>query len=405
MSDTKTKTLPTASEGSETFNFDGVFREVNNSETRSQLYAAQKSVQNGCWKEAEDILNAEICKLSKGHDRRNLELVLSEIRRYQKHNIENSVKADSSVNWNQVYSRKPELFFELYTELPQSLFTIKTWKMSDVDAPDRVLVGRRLLSHLWITNNIRELHCSRISASMLLGVLIDHRVQEDGIAIYYRPFTDQEKKFVMHDIITNRLKDVEIVFPYPPLQGVAKTEIHCPDEGWEIDEALALSMGEGEVILRDYSIKILRTLNKDELYLFDPACSTGQFLSTMKSAFPKSFAFGQDLSPCMAKYAKNRLDESRCANAADPQIPDETADVSFVRFANSEVIKTVVARSMLEPLMKPVKTGGLLIIFGHTPVLVGSYDLLMRNDILIEQCVGGDLVYDGIFQYYVVKKV
>ncbi|OWF39958.1 hypothetical protein KP79_PYT04290 [Mizuhopecten yessoensis] len=400
MNEERRGSLKTASDGDETFNFDGVFRDVNDKNTRVKLYSAQASVKDGKWTEAETILNETIKSLSEGHDQRNLKLVLREIERYQKFHIAMASPAVSGINWIDVCERKPEMYFEKFDELPQSIFTLKNWRLAE-----NVLVGRRLLSHQWIANKIRELHCSHVRAGMLLGVLVDQRVQEDGILVYYYPLTAKEKRFYMHDVVSNHLRDIELVFPFPPLQSIMKTEIHCPDEGWEIDEKLALQLGEGEVFLREYSVKFLKSLGREDLFLFDPACSTGQFLSTMKAGLPNCFTFGQDLSSCMVKYAKNRVDEARCANALDPQVPDETADVEFVRFINSEVVKAKEARIMIEPLLKPLKTGGYMITFGHTPVLVSAADFKMSGRFEIMQCVGGDPEWDGIFQYYVCKKI
>lgn len=399
MSDERRGSLKTATDGDEAFNFDGVFRDVNDKNTRVKLYSAQAYVKDGEWAKAKTILKETIASLEEGHDRRNLELVLREIERYQKFSVDATISSASDINWLEVCERKPEMHFEKYDELPQSVFMIKNWRKTG-----NILVGRRLLSHQWIANNIRELHCSLIRAGMVLGVLADQRVQEDGVVVYYYPLTAEEKQFYMQDVFINHLKDTEIVFPYPPLQTVMKTEIHCPDEGWEIDEKLALQLGEGEVFLRKFSVSFLKSLERDDLFLYDPACSTGQFLATMKSGLPNSYTFGQDLSPCMVKYAKNRLDEVRCANAVHPQVPPETADVEFVRFINSEVLKTKDARNMIEPLLRSLKSGGYLVTFGHTPVLVSAVDFRMASGLEIVQCIGSDSEWNGIFQYYVCKK-
>lgn len=402
MSTERKGSLPTATGGHDTFDFDGVFRDVNDKDTRVRLYSAQACVKDGKWAEAEQILKDAIGDSPEGHDQRNLKIVLREVERYQQYHIDISCPSATGIHWEEVCARKPEMYFEKFDELPQSIFVMKFWRAAD--SQNHVLVGRRLLSHQWIANKIRELHCSHVRAGMLLGVLADERVQEDGVLVYYYPLTAEEKRFHMHDVVTKHLNDIEIAFPFPPLQTPLKTEIHCPDEGWEIDETLALQLGEGEVFLRDYSIKFLKTLGREDLFLFDPACSTGQFLATMKSGFPNSFTFGQDLSPCMVKYAKHRVDEARCANALDPQVPDETADVEFVRFINSEVLKARDARLMIGPLLKPLKTGGYMITFGHTPVLVSTSDFKMSERFEILQCVGGDPEWDGVFQYYVCKK-
>lgn len=392
--------LPTATDGHPTFQFDGVFREVNNKDTREKLYAAQKCISGNDWSKAKTMISELIEETEDDHDLRNVKLILQEIELYQKRQIDASVQPAIKVDLAEVRQRRPEMYFENFKELPQSIFVLKNGTGSE----QVTFVGRRILSHQWIANKIRELHCSLITASMLFGVMVDHRIQEDGIIIYYRPLLPAEKKFIMHDIVERNLKQTELVFPYPALQHINKEEIHCPDEGWEIDENLALQLGEGEVYLRDYSVQFLKSLGTEELRLYDPACSTGQFLYTMKSALPNSYTIGQDLSRFMVQYAVKRVDEIHVGNAIEPKIADDSADVMFVRFINSEVLKAVDARSMIKPLLRSIKKGGYMVIFGHTPVLVSNADLEMQAEVKIIQSVGGDKKYDGVFQYYVCKK-
>jgi len=64
----------------------------------------------------------------------------------------------------------------------------------------------------------------------------------------------------------------------------------------------------------------LKSLGRDDLRLYDPACSTGQFLSTMREALPKAYLIGQDLSAHMVSFAKKRVDEIYCGNAVQPKV-------------------------------------------------------------------------------------
>ena len=403
-SNTKAGTLPTGNSinGDSTFHFDGIFRDVNDKNTREKLYAAQQQLTDNRWEDAKNQLRSIINDIQDGHDKRNIKLVLKEVELYEKRHIDTSIEPAKKVDWEDVCSREVEIYFEPYDELPQSIFTLKQWNSKY--GQQRVMMGRRILSHQWIASKIRELHCSHITASMLLGLMVDYRVRDDGYVVYYHPLTAAEKKFIMQDIIQNRLKDMEIVYPYPPLVTEYKTEIVCPDQGWEVDESLVLTMGESEVILREYSAEFLKALNKEHLRMYDPGCSTGQFLWAMKQALPSSYTMGQDLSSQMAKYASKRVDEVHCGNAMVPKVADETSDVVFVRFINSEIPKAKDARKFIPPLSKTVKKGGHLVIFGHTPVLVSAADLLMEGNLTLEQCVGGDAKWDGIFQYYVCRK-
>ena len=81
---------------------------------------------------------------------------------------------------------------------------------------------------------------------MLLGTLEDQRLREDGLVVYFRPFSDNEKLYVMGRMM-GTLTEGELVFPFPVLQPGTLKELSCPPDGWEIDEPLAEQLGEGEV--------------------------------------------------------------------------------------------------------------------------------------------------------------
>ena len=71
-------------------------------------------------------------------------------------------------------------------------------------------------------------------------------MREDGLVVYFRPFSDNEKLYVMQRMMGD-LTDGELVFPFPVLQPGTMKELSCPPDGWEIDEPLAEQLGEGEV--------------------------------------------------------------------------------------------------------------------------------------------------------------
>ena len=52
-----------------------------------------------------------------------------------------------------------------------------------------------------------------------------------------------------------------------------------------VDEGFAALLGSGEERLRDYSIQFLKEAGYDKPLLYDPACSTGQFLSTLSNNY------------------------------------------------------------------------------------------------------------------------
>lgn len=399
MSEERRRSLATASEGNTDFAFVGIFRDIHAKEEREKLYKAQDFVSKNKWDEAKALLKEALTDNIDDHDVRNLTLILEEVERYQARAIPECTKAADGINWDEVSRRPVFKYFEKFNEIPQGIFFLRS------NANDRLIVGRRILSHQFVKNKIRELHCSHVTASMVLGKLVDQRIREDGVVLFYNELTPGERIYLINDIIENGLTEFEITYPFPALVHLNKEEIESPEEGWEIDEKLALSLGEGEVYLREYSIKFLKSLGVEDPRLFDCACSTGQFLYTMKTALPNSYTIGSDLSQHMAEFAAKRVDEIHCANALEPPVPPQSVDVVFIRFINSEVIKTKIAHIFLKPLTECLKIGGHLIILGHTPILTSAAEIKMVvPNMEIVQCIGGTREWNGIFQFYIAKR-
>lgn len=89
----------------------------------------------------------------------------------------------------------------------------------------------------------------------------------------------------------------------------------------------------------------------------------------------------------------------------EPKIEAGSADFCFVRFLNSEVVKSSEAEALLTALLPTVKKGGYVIIFGHTPVLLSSANYRALPEFEVIQCIASAVDNSGIFQYYVLKKV
>ena len=335
-------------------------------------------------------------------DNKTLKPVVSEINRFEKYRINDEVKPVSVIDWESVSERDLERLDESVFGLPQSVFFL------DIRKPGRAgavrLVGRKLLSNFWVKVKISEIHCSFITASMILGVFVDQRLSDSVITIHYHPLTNSEKLKVMEAITVNDGKDTELTYPFPLLRESTRCEWGSPPEGWVVDNAYDAMLAGGEELIRAYSIQFLKQIGVEKPILYDPACSTGVFLSTLQKALPGSYTFGQDLSQQMANIAKERIDEAHCANAANPKIKPGTADVVYIRFLNSEVIKTSEAEDLLSVLLPTVKPGGYIVTFGHTPVLLSSSIFRCLQGFRLQQCVGVTLDKTGIFQYYAIRK-
>lgn len=383
--------------------YDGIFKGMYDDSLRKMFQEGRTLFADGKWEDGKNMF-IKALKMSGSHavDNKTLKLIVSEIKRHEQYRIEDDIQPASEITWESVSQRDLEKFEESLFELPQSVFFLDLRKPGQTGAVR--LVGRKLLSNFWIKFKIPEIHCSCITASMILGVFVDLRLSDSAIIMHYHPLNNSEKMKIMQDITMSDGKDTELVYPFPLLHGTTRVEWGSPPEGWVVDDAYDTMLAGGEELIRAYSIQFLKQTGLQKPILYDPACSTGVFLSTLQKAVPGSYTFGQDLSQQMAKFAKERLDEAHCANATTPKIQPDTADVVYIRFLNSEVIKTSEAEEFLYGLLRTVKSGGFIITFGHTPVLLSSSNFKCLPDFRLRQCVGVALDKTGIFQYYVIQK-
>ena len=322
------------------------------------------------------------------------ELEKKEIDIYNRINFEEEdVSLINELNLSNIFSRKIEKFEDYEYNLPQNIFLLKSYK-------GKIIVGRKIRSILRIENKINAINCSMITAPMLLGFLHHRNKKNRKIIIEYYPFTNEEKKYIFNELKTNR--KIDIYYPYKYRDFYTKKEETSPETGWSFNPEKKEYLGYGEVHFRNYTKSFLETLGKEFEIVFDPACSTGEFLNDYKNSFPKSHTIGHDLSQEMIDYAKDYVDEFFCCNAFDSPLKDNSVDLMFLRFLNSEVVNTQMAYKILKVLVKKVKKKGIIICFGHTPVLIRK-EMFIKYGLTPIICNGYDKERNAIFQYYVFE--
>lgn len=296
----------------------------------------------------------------------------------------------------EILERKTEIFEDRTFNLPQNIFLLKYYNGC-------IVVGRKIRSILSLQNKINALHCSMLTASMILGILKNNKQKGKAISIEYFPLTKEEKKCIFEKIKTDRM--IDIYYPYKYLDFKTEEEEHSPKEGWSLNPEKVIYLGYGEEHIRDYTVRYLSENGfiKENMVIYDPACSTGQFLNTIKKAFPSCKTIGQDLSKEMVDYASEYVDEVYCGDAINSPLEDESIDIMFLRFLNSEVVTTEYAHKLFDTLVKKVKKNGLIIAFGHTPLLLKE-EYFVETGLNIEQKNAYSEKYDCIFQYYVLRR-
>lgn len=383
--------------------YDGVFKSMYDEKLRDMFQDGRRQLAKGDWAAGKKTFEIMLeLAADKPKDRKTLGEIVRELKRYEECKIESGTPVAQSINWSVVTDRPLQRIDESLFGLPQGIFFL------NIGRPGKAgfvrLIGEKLLSDLFVAFKIPELFCSLIKADMILGYYADQRNSDSNVTLFYHPISKSEKLHVMQNIISNGGCDAEIIFPFPVMRSSTRCEWGSPPEGWEVDDAFDIMLGCGEERIRAYSIQFLQNAGLEKPILYDPACSTGVFLCTLQGAIPGSYTIGQDLSKQMAEFAKERVNEAHCANALDPQIKLGSADAVFIRFLNSEVVKTCEAEELMSSLLTTVKTGGYIITFGHTPVLLSSSNFRSLEGFELKQSVGAAVDRCGIFQYYVIQK-
>lgn len=324
------------------------------------------------------------------------ELEKNEIKIYNEINFDsNGIPDIEDINSDSILKRNIITFEDYDYNLPQNIFIIKKFN-------GKTIVGRKIRSILRIENKINAINCSMITAPMLLGFLNSRQKNGRKITISYYPFTKEEKKFIFE--ILKKDRNYDIYYPYKYRDFYTNKEEKSPEEGWSFNPEKKEYLGYGEVHLRkftsDYFSKSNIIFNNKVVY--DPACSTGEFLSDFKKVFSNCYTIGHDLSLEMIEYAKKFVDEYCCCNAINSPLNERSVDLMFLRFLNSEVVSTKEAYNIFKVLKTKMKQKGLIVAFGHTPLLI-TKEWFEKNGLKTITCNGYDKERDAIFQYYVFE--
>lgn len=312
---------------------------------------------------------------------------------YDKQVIRKTSFLHSELDLNKIKTREVDYIYDKIYNLPQVIFCIK-YKQC-------FILGRKIRSQLSISGKINAINCSQITASMILGILKSKRQTGKDIVVEYYPMAEDER-LLTFDIIKNS-NSYEILFPYQERDFKTNQVEKTGKFGWSLNPNKVKYLGYGEEHIREYTKKWLKNYVKNDMRVYDPACSTGQFLHELKKEYPQIKVIGGDLSKEMTDYAKQYLDECECCNAKDSKIPENSVDMIFLRFLNDQVVSKYQAKVILPCILKKVKKNGYVVAFGHTPVLFTKKQF-EHYGLKVQQCIAYDTERHSIFQYYVMRK-
>src|SRR6266852_8626914 len=226
----------------------------------------------------------------------------------------------SSIEWT----------FEPFEQKPHDLFFLTRGNTK--------VFGRKRPVSIDPGRNSPARKCCLIDCSMLLGFAEREQVLEQGVAVFYRPFTPVVREEVFDDLASDPL--TELYFPFPDLDAEARRERCSARDFWNHSAERIRELDDDEQPIREVTTEFLASFDMHEKVLFDPACSTGTFLRAIQSRYPSVRTVGQDLSEPMVQRCAQFLDEVHHGDSAQPCIPEKSADFLFLRFLNFHVVST-----------------------------------------------------------------
>jgi len=247
----------------------------------------------------------------------------------------------------------------------------------------------------------REMKCALVDGSMLCGPVLQEEISEEGVAVYYLPLDEAERLRLLARMASDLGN--ELRYPFPHLTAGERRERATPVDEWQSSPEEIVELDEGERVLRDWTLEWIAELELEGARVYDPACSSGRFLATLKHHFPAIRAIGQDANQGMVELSRKVLDEVHWGDAETSPVPDGSADFVFCRFLNVDVVTRRRAQELFLPVARRVRPGGRMVVFGHTPVLLGSA-WFEAAGFEVERRIGRCRSPEAIFQYYVLRR-
>ncbi|HLB42033.1 MAG TPA: methyltransferase domain-containing protein [Gammaproteobacteria bacterium] len=313
---------------------------------------------------------------------------------YYKNKTFKNITPVTELDLSLINSRKVECKFERHHYYPADYFFF--------NYTGGTFCGRKILSELFLTGKQSYKKCNQLTAPMIIGLVSRTQILEKGILIFYKPLENPEKAFLFNQLKQNPL--IDLYFPFPVFNKELKEYVQTV-EAWDPSETMADGLNAGEQHLRNYTMKFLSQFDLKGKKIYDPACSTGKFLESIKQTYPESITIGQDINPEMIKFAKrhSKVDEFHVGNALYPAVENESVDFVFLRFLNSSVVSSEYALKLFCNIAQSCKINGIMVVFGFTPVLLSAEIFQMLN-LEVRQTIAYNEENDSIFQYYVLKK-
>ncbi|PPF30569.1 hypothetical protein C5D07_04240 [Rathayibacter tritici] len=284
------------------------------------------------------------------------------------------------------------VFHEPLLEYPERLFVF------EVDG--QWYAGIKTISDYVVDDDMPGVFCSRIRWFNIIGRLHSLRTSDSDARLVAAPLGIDERRRI-YDAMQST---TAVTFPFPKYSSPG-TEKSSPPDGWKVSRERADFLALGERHIRAFTRSRFAGYPAPvgrAVVAYDPACSTGRFLSEFAASAPFAvYTIGQDLSRQMVSYSAELLDEAHHGDAANPVPTEGSVDILFIRFLNSEVVTTVQAREILPRLVATLRLGGTAVLLGHTPILLDIADLAAAGLTVIQTLARQE---DAVFPYVVAER-
>lgn len=190
----------------------------------------------------------------------------------------------------------------------------------------------------------------------------------------------------------------DIHFPWPP-RDASGEEFICPESYWNSQAATPQRLNDQEAHFRAHTLEQLKTLVTPGCRIYDPACSTGEFISSLQHHFPQSRCIASDRSAAMVAETRRTIPDAVVGDVMTLPHP-QPYDIVICRFINHEVMSSLAAQQVLRRMVEIVSETGQIILFGHTPVACDVPDFCHQQGLQLLGTIGRSSQPDGVFQYY-----
>ncbi|MGB9999213.1 class I SAM-dependent methyltransferase [Streptomyces pseudogriseolus] len=243
---------------------------------------------------------------------------------------------------------------------------------------------------------------SVLTPRMLMGEFDGMRFTRQKVVFYFTPRPAAEHAAVLARAAKDHEADID--FPFPRLDS-DWNEALVPAHVWDGSAELADNLDPDEAHFRAAAAVVLRDVVRPGDTVYDPACSTGRFVSSLGEVFPECRIMASDASAAMVDLARRRIPDAFVADGLGTPVAEESVQVLVIRFLNAEVLSADTAVAGFRSLVRLIAPGGHALVFGHTPVLPAVRHLAAECGLEVRSAVAARPgTEDEVFQFYLLRR-